>query len=359
MTYSLENRRKTFNRLSSQLAAMGDRFLQGEGPRIASSWGRTESFEMDGDKVFVKRIPVTTLELESQFSTSNIYDLPDCFNYGIGSFGRSVFRELIANIKCTDWVLGGEWPLFPMTYHYRILPCVTSERSDDEASVQEYVTYWGGNENIARYQSDRRMASHELVLYQEHFPHDLDSWLRLNPHKTATNLETLFATIGFMRTKGMVHFDAHFQNVVTDGENPYLTDFGLVLDQEFSLSEKEVDFLDKHQDYDYARLISCLAFHLDDCYRKLPEAAQYNLKQKFGLSHEATTRQTVRGLASQVEHLAPDLMLDSAYCRVLADYRKCYELMHSFSAELIASPNKDVPFPFDRFRSLLSLAGVD
>jgi CBS domain-containing protein len=55
-------------------------------------------------KVFVKRIPVTDLELANPYSTRNLHSLSNYYNYGLGSAGLGVYREIIANIKTTNWL---------------------------------------------------------------------------------------------------------------------------------------------------------------------------------------------------------------------------------------------------------------
>lgn len=317
-----------------------------------SAWGTTELLTLGSSTVFVKRIPITEREIENQFSTRNLYDLPNCFNYGIGSFGKGIFRELLASVKCTNWVLSGEWPYFPLTYHYRIVPLAPDRGAADAEEAQRFVEYWGGDTNVARYLEDRLTARHELVLFQEYFPHTLDSWLSSNPKQTKGALASLFETVGFLKKKGVIHFDAHFQNVMTDGNHPFLTDFGLALDREYSLSEEEKRFYAKHTNYDYARLVSCLAFHLDDRYNAMPQAAQEGLKQQDGLPSDATARQAVRALVKRVEDLGDDLELDPAYLRVLVEHRDAYELMQAFSATLIESRERDIRFPNVKFRGM-------
>jgi len=360
MVRNLELRRKSYARLSAQIASMESDHPNISGAQTAepTAWGRTEVLKVGRSSVFVKRIPVTDVELASQFSTRNLYDLPSKFNYGIGSFGLCVFRELAACVKSNHWVLSGAWPFFPLTYHYRIVPRPTGGTAAEPTSVSQFAQYWGGDASIARYETDRLNARHELVLFQEHFPHTLDPWLRENPGRTAQTMKKLFATVGFLREQGVIHFDAHFQNVVTDGVNPYLTDFGLALDREFTFSPKEKVFFREHTDYDFARLISCLAFHLDDRYRALSQAAQHDLKQRYGLAPDATERQTIRALAEMAEDLPPDLNLAGGYAETLKKYGGIYELMQSFSASLIESPSKDLPFPHASLRQLLSSAGL-
>jgi len=108
----------------------------------------------------------------------------------------------------------------------------------------------GWDERIAAFESDRRHASHELVLYQEHFPYVLDSWLRQNPNRTAEMLESLFATIDFLGgSRERSTLTLTLENVVTDGDAP-ISD-GLLAwrwAKIFRLSDEEADFLDKHRD---------------------------------------------------------------------------------------------------------------
>ena len=51
-----------------------------------------------------------------------------------------------------------------------------------------------------------------------------------------------------------------------------------------------------------------------------------------------------------------ELKLDSDYASLLANYGKCYALMHSFCLALIADKNKEISFPHTEFRLLFSRA---
>ena len=46
--------------------------------------------------------------------------------------------------------------------------------------------------------------------------------------------------------------DAHFENILTDGEQLYYSDFGLALSDKFTLSNIENHFTKDNADYDYA-----------------------------------------------------------------------------------------------------------
>src|ERR1700738_4021636 len=61
------------------------------------------------------------------------------------------------------------------------------------------------------------------------------------------NLE---AGISFMNARGLLHFDAHFQNILTDGRSLYFADYGLAISSRFELSKDELGFSERHQGYD-------------------------------------------------------------------------------------------------------------
>jgi hypothetical protein len=54
----------------------------------------------------------------------------------------------------------------------------------------------------------------------------------------------------FMNSRGLLHFDAHFENILTDGRRLYFTDYGLAISSQFELSQDEAGFFGRHQAYD-------------------------------------------------------------------------------------------------------------
>jgi hypothetical protein len=60
----------------------------------------------------------------------------------------------------------------------------------------------------------------------------------------------LRADIAFMNTNGLLHFDAHFRNILTDGHRLYLADLGLATSPRFDLSTDERDFLALNASHD-------------------------------------------------------------------------------------------------------------
>lgn len=174
---SIELRRKRYFQLSSQIAQLDNAQLHSLFDNCQSSlgFGLTHTVVLGQSQVFVKRIPVTTIEYDNLFSTKNLYDLPTYFNYGLGSAGLGVaglgvFRELVIHIKTTQWVLEEVIATFPLMYHYRIMPFSGQRIDVDRERLKGFVEYWGNSANVGNYMVDRASASHELVLFLEHIP---------------------------------------------------------------------------------------------------------------------------------------------------------------------------------------------
>src|SRR5437016_5442768 len=120
----IQLRRERYFTLSSLIAQLDNDRLRSlfDDSESGAGWGKNHTITIGHSKVFVKRVPVTTIEYDNMFSTRNLYDLPTYYNYGVGSAGLGVFRELVTHIKTTNWVLEGAIATFPLTYHYRIIP---------------------------------------------------------------------------------------------------------------------------------------------------------------------------------------------------------------------------------------------
>ncbi len=105
------------------------------------------------------------------FSTANIYRLPTYYNYGVGSYGFGVFREIVAHIKTTNWVLDGSIEYFPLLYHWRIVPRARSNNPIDEDRHKEHIRYWNSSKRIDQFIRDWAAAQYEAILFLEHIPH--------------------------------------------------------------------------------------------------------------------------------------------------------------------------------------------
>jgi hypothetical protein len=360
-TYDLPARRARYFALSSQIAHLDNAHLRGlfDTSEATRGWGRNHVLDIGQTKVFVKRVPLTELEHENLFSTKNLYELPTYYNYGVGSAGFGAFRELVANIKTTNWVLEGATSFFPLLYHYRIIPFSNEQTDADRQWLQGYVEYWNSNENIGNYIRARAGAPYELALFIEHMPYSVEPWLREHPAKIGQALEDLRDAATFLRENGVVHFDANFDNVLSDGEHAYLTDFGLVLDERFSLSQDEALFLKQGAEYDYAEILGSLGFFLFDVFRALPDADRQKVMAKYGVADEMHGAMQTSILLRNIEEIAAEgiLTLDPSLLAIAVKYRDIIVLFLDFFASMRGNKQKDTPFPYAQLSQLLRETG--
>ncbi|MFG2318471.1 protein kinase family protein [Streptomyces tendae] len=239
--------------------------------------GRSAELDIDGTRVFVKRIPLTDTELrpENARSTANLFGLPVFYQYGVGSAGFGAWRELAVHVMTTNWVLGNDYEGFPLMYHWRVLPDSPPEGVADEfGGIDGAVAHWEGSPAVRGRLEAIGRSSSSLVLFLEHVPRTLAGWL--HEHRTAAPEggedspypwveQALARGTAFMSSHGLVHFDAHFANVLTDGRLLYFADFGLALSSRFELSATEAQFLSDHLGYDRCHTVShLLRHHLPD-----------------------------------------------------------------------------------------------
>ncbi|MDB2614292.1 GNAT family N-acetyltransferase, partial [Chlamydiales bacterium] len=94
-----------------------------QGDSLHSGYGTSVKIEIDGIPLFVKQVPLNEVEgkLENIKSTKNLFEIPLYYQYGVGSGGFNIWREVYAHNMSTDWVLKEESENFPLMYHWRIL----------------------------------------------------------------------------------------------------------------------------------------------------------------------------------------------------------------------------------------------
>ncbi|MGW4641140.1 serine/threonine protein phosphatase [Sphaerisporangium sp. NPDC004334] len=240
--------------VSAALALLGDRRLAElvhAAPCLGSGvGGATALLEVEGRPVFVKRILLTDLEKrpENTRSTANLFGLPAFCHYGLGlGSGFGAWRELAAHVLTTGWVLDGHYEGFPLLYHWRVLP---EAMAGERAELEEAVAYWESPAVRARLESVAS-ATAAVVLFLEYIPQDVSQWLEAQAalgddaagSACALLDRKLAAGVGFMNANGLLHFDAHFGNILTDGRRLYFTDFGLAAASSFECSAEERAFL--------------------------------------------------------------------------------------------------------------------
>lgn len=233
--------------------------------------GRTGLLEVEGTPVFVKQVRLTDLERrpENVRSTANLFGLPDRCHYGVGAIGSPGFgawRELAVHTMTTGWVLVGEHEGFPLTYHWRVLPDRGAPLPAELADVERAVAAWGGGSAVRQRIEALRQSSASLVLFLEHVPWNLHDWLgdqvaaggEAAERACAMVDDELRAGIAFMNARGLLHLDAHVENVLTDGRRLYVADYGLAVSSRFELDPGEAAFVAEHRDYDLAYAASSL-----------------------------------------------------------------------------------------------------
>lgn len=358
---NIEARRKRYFQLSSQIAQLDKAQLHSlfNDSESSKGWGTNHTINLGESQVFVKRIPVTDIEYGNMFSTRNIYDLPNYYNYGVGSAGFGVFRELLTHIKTTNWVLEGAIATFPLMYHYRIVPFAGQRADMDMSGHQKYVEYWNNSTNIGNYMLDRANANYELVLFLEYIPYVLETWLSRNLDKFQKPLDDLRETIDFLRANEIIHFDAHFNNILTDGEQTYLTDFGLMLDRNFALTKDEESFLEQHRFYDYGEILWNLGLLVRYSYALCTQEEQRNIAKKYALEENLKPYEFTAILINNIEEIHADrkMKLDDSYIAIIVKYRRIVILMGEFFGHLRENDRKDTIFHHLKLQLLLKETG--
>lgn len=264
---TLSKRTEKYTLVSNALTCLSNQQLQqilSSGKEMYTGIGGTSvQIEIENISVFVKKVPITELELKSDnfMSTANIFKLPMCYQYGIGSAGFSAWRELAAHIMTTNWVISGKCPNFPILYSWRIIPNYSSKTDLSYwESTEKYLAYWENNKSIKERIHALNSSSTSVLLFLEHFPKNLHQYLKevlsssiaeLDSIKHLKRITKSFETVlKFMHEKGFLHMDAHFHNILADEDDIYLSDFGLALSEQFDLSMTEHNFLKYHEHYD-------------------------------------------------------------------------------------------------------------
>jgi hypothetical protein len=261
--------------VSTSLALCSDRRLRGlvdaAAPIGSGIGGKSVLLEVDGTPVFAKQVRLTDLERrpENVHSTANLFALPVFCQYGIGGIGGPGFgawRELAAHTMTTNWVIAGDHEGFPLMYHWRVLPDRGEPLPEELADVERAVAYWGGGPQVRRRIEALRQSSASLTLFLEYIPQNLHDWLGARIEAGGEAAERacalvdseLEAGVSFMNARGLLHFDAHFENILTDGRRLFFTDYGLAVSSRFELTQEEADFFDGHRTYDRCHTVTHL-----------------------------------------------------------------------------------------------------
>ncbi len=158
----------------------------------------------------------------------------------------------------------------------------------------------------------------------------LNKWLTTQLAEGSNAIDTaiemveskLLETTFFMNANGMLHFDAHFHNILTDGQQIYFSDFGLTTSLQFALSNEELQFFQHHQNYDRCYVATALTnWIISRCFGK--EQSEEVLKEYANgntplLLPEALTPY----LSSVVRRYAPLALRMNTFFKMLRDKSK-------------------------------------
>ena len=319
-------------------------FIQG----MEKKYKNNSYSKISGYDVFMKKIPLTTLEYNNMFDTSNLYNLPTFYNYPIGSAGINCFRELTMHIKTTNWVLEGKIKNFIMMYHYRIIKKENHIIDDiQKENINKKVeTKWNGNKNIKKYLIERLNAPYEIIVVMEYFPITLNEWLKQDITNVYSYKKQIYPLLNFLQEQHVIHFDSHSKNFVVSKEGIiYMIDFGLVLDLEFNLKKEEIKFFNKNTMFDYGSSIMNILLPLLDhtIYIKDITKQTYFI-DKYKMEYKAENEiNNIKTIYNNSNMICDYLGFPRKYKKIVEEYKKLDFIMQQFIIKLLK--NKKTIFP--------------
>lgn len=324
--------------ISSKLSYLSDKEIAGilkNSKEKTQGYGQNYIILVNRVRIFVKSLKITDKEMDHRFDTSNLFDLPTYYNYGIGSAGINVWRELQAHVKTTNFVLSGKCPGFPLMYHYRIV------EEKPKATIKfdkKHIEYWGSNKNIEKYLCAKNKSEHRLLLFLEYMPNVLYKHTLSEPNLRWR--DEAQAIVKFLQTQNMIHMDAHLGNFVLDGkDNIYLTDFGLLIDADFSLSKKEREFFEKHRNFDRYLVDMNVLFHLFDRITAKPNVNKYAKMLGFEWNAETSDEDIIGVVFDKYRMIMETENLSHNKIKLIMAHAK---KIHTFYEQLRADKTKSI-----------------
>lgn len=241
------NRYDLYNKLSDKLVVLTDKEIL-ELTNIQSErkkWGEHGVIKLAGNNLFFKKLPLSEKFMLNQFNTKNLYNIPVNCNYGFGTAGVNPWRELITHIKTSNMVLTKEIDNFPLLYYYRI---IKDDSRNFETGINEKLLERFNFKNYHLYLEDRAKCNYKIVMFLEYIPNMLFKFINNDINYVKYFFKESTKILDFLQTNGVLHLDTHWGNyLVDDNGKLYLTDFGIVLDKNFDLDEKEKLFMKKNK----------------------------------------------------------------------------------------------------------------
>ncbi|HUG24754.1 hypothetical protein [Piscinibacter sp.] len=351
-----------FARISTALALHDDlqltRLVE-EAEQLSSGIGGTTlAFNIEGVKVFAKRVRLTDLErrTEHRRSTANIFELPTYYQRNVGSAGFGVWRELAANVMATGWALARQLESFPLMYHWRVLEGAAAASAapapKELADIGDMVGYWDDSEAVGVRLRALGDATASVLMVFEYIPWNLSTWLDRQLAAGPAAMESacrmvehgLTIDIPLMNSLGLQHGDAHHGNILTDGHRLYFADLGLATSQRFALSDDELSYLQDNTSLDRGYVLAKWVNWLVKVWAPAMSSAQERRELVRAIAQGRALHRAIPGLPSSV---AAIIGRHAPIATVLNDF---YVKLHS--------ERRSERFPRDDIEALLQSAAT-
>jgi tRNA A-37 threonylcarbamoyl transferase component Bud32 len=350
-----------FAQISIALALQSDQELTrlvDEAEQLASGIGGTTlAFELEGRKVFAKRLRLTDLERrpENRMSTENIFELPTFCQRNVGSVGFGVWRELAANAMTTGWVLSQQLESFPLMYHWRVLEGAAAAGAaplpNELADVEGLVSYWGGSEAMGVRLKALADATASVMIFLEYLPWNLSAWLDQQLAAGPAAMESactmvehgLTVDIPLMNSLGLMHGDAHLGNILTDGHRLYFADLGLATSERFALSTDEMSYLYQNASLDRGYVLAKWVNWLIKAFAPPASSIQERMELVRAVAQGKALHQLMPDLPSSVaaiirRHAPIAYLINDFYVKLHSECRSAHYPRDHVEAVLSATP---------------------
>jgi hypothetical protein len=222
--------------------------------------------------------------------------------------------------------------------------------SEELADTDRVVQFWHGSDAVRRRVQSIKESRATVTLFLEHVPMTLPDWLKERVScgdRTADAAiglveRHLLAGVAFMNAAGLFHFDAHFGNILTDGERLYLADFGLANSTRFELSPGEARFLAANRTHDACHTITRLVDWL--------------VTEMGGIPDWRDRDDFIRGCAERVDG-ADAITVSPGAADVIARYAPIAVVVNEFYRRLHLE-DRTTQYPVDEIQQACARSGL-
>jgi hypothetical protein len=361
MTHS--ERTARYAQISTALALQNDaqlrRLVDAAKPLASGIGGTTLALELDGCKVFAKRVRLTDLERrpEHRMSTANLVQLPAFCQRNVGSVGFGAWRELAAHAMTTSWVLSQQLESFPLMYHWRLLDGAAAARAapppEELADIEGMVRYWEGAESMGVRLRALADATASIVIFLEYLPSTLSAWLGQQLAAGPAAMQSacamvergLTVDIPRMNSLGLLHGDAHFDNILTDGHRLYFADLGLATSERFALSPDELSYLRENASLDRAYVLAKWVNWLIKAFAPSSSSLHERMALVRAVAQGQTLQALIAGLPTDAaailhRHAPIASLVNDFYVQLHGERRNAHYPREDIEAELAAASTR-------------------